>query len=40
MDYLDEWHGVSQLSVDGARATPRRVYMFGDSPDSGISAVT
>src|SRR5271170_7810607 len=37
MAYLDQWHGVSpqQLTVDGARPAPRRVYMFGDSPDSG-----
>jgi ribonucleotide monophosphatase NagD (HAD superfamily) len=38
MDYLDQWHGVNQLKVDGARASaPRRVYMFGDSPDSGTA---
>jgi ribonucleotide monophosphatase NagD (HAD superfamily) len=36
MNYLDEWHGVNQLNVDGTRAAPRRVYMFGDSPDSDI----
>ena len=37
MAYLDQWHGVSpqQLTVDGSRPSPRRVYMFGDSPDSG-----
>ena len=36
MDYLDEWHGLNRLKVGGARAAaPRRVYMFGDSPDSG-----
>jgi ribonucleotide monophosphatase NagD (HAD superfamily) len=39
MDYLDQWHGVNQLNVDGTRAAPRRVYMFGDSPDSGITYV-
>jgi ribonucleotide monophosphatase NagD (HAD superfamily) len=35
-NYLDEWHGVQNLQVDGTRASPRRVYMFGDSPDSDI----
>lgn len=35
MNYLDQWHGVSQLTLDGSRPSPRRVYMFGDSPDSG-----
>lgn len=36
MNYLDEWHGVSRLSADGTRTVPRRVYMFGDNPESGI----
>ena len=37
MNYLEEYHGVNQLSTNGTRVTPRRVYMFGDSPDSGIN---
>ena len=38
MDYLDQWHGLNQLKFDGVRvAAPRRVYMFGDSPDSGTA---
>src|SRR5579859_1573381 len=36
MNYLDQWHGVQHLKGDGTRAAPRRVYMFGDSPDSDI----
>jgi ribonucleotide monophosphatase NagD (HAD superfamily) len=36
MNYLTEYHGITQqFKVDGTRAGPRRVYMFGDSPDSG-----
>jgi len=37
MNYLDEYHGVNQLAVNGTRQAPRRVYMFGDSPDSGMT---
>jgi len=39
MDYLDKWHGVNQLNKNGTRAAPRRVYMFGDSPDSGTCII-
>jgi hypothetical protein len=36
MNYLTEWHGVNQINVNGPKShAPRRVYMFGDSPDSG-----
>ena len=36
MNYLKEWYGTSRLEVAGGRINvPRRVYMFGDSPDSG-----
>jgi len=35
-DYLDERHGLNRLKVGSAHAAaPRRVYMFGDNPDSG-----
>jgi ribonucleotide monophosphatase NagD (HAD superfamily) len=37
MNYLDEWHGASQLKAGDTRAAPRRVYMLGDNPESGIS---
>jgi ribonucleotide monophosphatase NagD (HAD superfamily) len=39
MNYLDEWHGLNQFSVNGCRNHPRRVYMFGDSPASGTLPV-
>ena len=36
MNYLNEWYGTSRRRVGGRRTdVPRRVYMFGDSPDSG-----
>ena len=38
MDYLSKWHGATREPlVGGLPLAPRRVYMFGDNPESGIT---